>query len=145
MGYPGAADEATIAGRYDAAAEPLDALRPVIDHQRMAGVIDEVRAVTVSEDVEAYLVSLVRATRDNPAISLGASPRASVALHRASQAAAWLSGRAFVLPDDVREVYVPVVAHRLVLDVDRQLRGEQSDGILAQVMAATPVPPIGQA
>ena len=145
MGYPEAADEATIAGRYDAAAEPLDALHPVIDRVRMAGVIDEVRAVTVSEDVEAYLVSLVRATRDDPAISLGASPRASVALHRASQAAAWLSGRAYVLPDDVREVFVPVVAHRLVLDVDRQLRGEQSDHVLAQVLAATPVPPIGQA
>jgi MoxR-like ATPase len=144
MGYPDASDEALIAGRYDGTAEPLDALKPVIDRARMGSVIDEVRGVHVSQDVEAYLVSLVRATRDHASISLGGSPRASVALHRASQAAAWLSGRAFVLPDDVREVFVPVVAHRLALDVDRQLRGEQADGILAQVLAATPVPPIGQ-
>ena len=145
MGYPDALDEGLIAGRYDTAGEPLDALSPVIDRARMTTVIDEVRSVHVSADIEAYLVSLVRATRDQAAISLGASPRASVALHRAAQAAAWLAGRAFVLPDDVRDVYVAVIAHRLVLDVDRQLRGEQAEGVLAQVLAATPVPPIGAA
>jgi MoxR-like ATPase len=141
-GYPDEAEERTIAGRYDASAEPLESLRPVIDRQRVASIGDSVRMVHVSPDVEAYLVSLVRATRNHPAITLGGSPRASVALHRSAQAAAWLSGRAFVLPDDVQEVYVHVMAHRLVLDIDRQLRGDDADRILAQLLVETAVPPL---
>jgi MoxR-like ATPase len=142
LGYPDEIQERAIAARYDAAAEPLDALRPVIEHERMTRVVDEVRAVRVSDDVEAYLVRLVRATRDHPALTLGASPRASVALHRATQAAAWLDGRAFALPDDVRAVAVPVLAHRLVLDVDRVLRGDGADGVVESILAAVPVPPV---
>lgn len=108
----------------------------------MAMLIEAVRVVHVSPEVESYLVSLVRATRGDAAITLGASPRASVAPHRAAQAAAWLSGRAFVRPDDVQEVYVAVVAHRLVLDVDRQLRGLDVDELLAQLLRDVPVPPL---
>jgi MoxR-like ATPase len=141
LGYPDEAEERSIAGRYDAAPEPLDALHAVIAADRMAALVDEVRAIHVSADVEAYIVRLVRATRGHAAITLGASPRASVALHRASQAAAWLSGRAFVLPDDVQALYVPVIAHRLIVDVDRQLRGVQAEQILAEILAAVPAPP----
>ncbi len=142
LGYPAEDEERAIAGRYDAAAEPLDAIRPVIDRARIASVIDEVRTVRVSDDVEAYIVGLIRATRGNPAITLGASPRATVALHRAAQAAAWLAGRAFVLPDDVRENYLAVVAHRLILDVDRVLRGERAEQVLEAVLSQFPAPPV---
>ena len=142
LGYPDEAQERAIAGRYDAAVEPLDAVQPVISRERLGSVVEQVRAVRVSEDVETYLVRLVRATRDHPAITLGASPRASVALHRATQAAAWLDGRTFALPDDVRAVAVPVLAHRLVLDVDRMLRGEGAEGVVEQLLASVPVPPI---
>jgi MoxR-like ATPase len=145
MGYPDADEEQTIAARYDSAAEPLDALKAVIPGARIAAFIEEVRSTHVSPDVEAYAVSLVRATRENPAITLGASPRATVALHRAAQASAWLSGRAFVLPDDVQELFVPVIAHRLVIDVDRQLRGVTAEQVLGQVMDATPTPPASPA
>jgi MoxR-like ATPase len=141
MGYPDADEEQTIAARYDSAAEPLDALKAVIPGARIAAFIEEVRSTHVSPDVEAYAVSLVRATRENPAITLGASPRATVALHRAAQALAWLSGRAFVLPDDIQELFLPVIAHRLVIDVDRQLRGVTAEQVLGQVMEATPAPP----
>jgi MoxR-like ATPase len=144
LGYPEEGEERTIAGRYDTAAEPLDALRPVIERERMSAVIDAVRAVHVSEDVEAYLVRLIRATREHPAITLGASPRASVALHRAAQAAGWLAGRSFALPDDVRDQFVPVVAHRLVLDVDRVLRGEHAEEVLEAVLREVPAPPVGR-
>ena len=142
LGYPDEAQERAIAGRYDAASEPLDAVEPVIERARMQDVVEQVRAVRVSEDVEAYLVRLVRATRGHAAITLGASPRASVALHRATQAAAWLDGRAFALPDDVRSVAIPVLAHRLVLDVDRMLRGEGAEGVVEQLLATVPVPPL---
>ena len=141
LGYPDAEQERSIAGRYAGAAEPLDAVRPIIAGERLATTIDEVRGIHVSPDVEAYIVDLVRATRGHPAITLGASPRASVALHRATQASAWLAGRTFVRPDDVQAMYLPVIAHRLVIEVDRQLRGEGAEQVLARIMDATPVPP----
>ena len=141
LGYPDAQQERSIAGRYAAAAEPLDAVQPVIAGERMVSIIDQVRGAHVSPDVEMYIVDLVRATRDHPAITLGASPRASVALHRAAQASAWLAGRTFVLPDDVQAMYLPVIAHRLIIDVDRQLRGEEAEQILERIMGDMPVPP----
>ena len=142
LGYPDEVQERAIAGRYDTLAEPLDTVEAVIDAERLLTMVEQVRGVHVSDDVQGYLVRLVRATREHPSITLGASPRASVALHRAAQAAAWLAGRTFALPDDVRAVYLPVVAHRLVLDVDRILRGEEADQVLEEVLALTPVPPI---
>lgn len=142
LGYPDAAQEQSIAGRYDASTEPLDGVHPAVEGPRVAVLIDAVRGVHVADDVESYLVSLVRATRDLPAITLGASPRASVALHRAAQAAAWVSGREFVRPDDVRDVYTAVMAHRLVLDLDRQLRGVDAEHLLRQILGDTPAPPL---
>jgi MoxR-like ATPase len=94
----------------------------------------------VSDDVERDLVGLVRATRDHPDIRLGASPRSSVALHRCAQAWAALDGRDFVLPDDVRALVRPVLAHRLVLDLDRELRGATRADVLEHVLARTRVP-----
>ena len=77
-----------------------------------------------------YIVALVRATRDHPDLELGASPRPTVALYRASQAAAVLASRSFVLPDDVKALVQPVLAHRLVVDLDRSLRGASASSIL---------------
>jgi MoxR-like ATPase len=142
LGYPDEAGEQLIAARHDQTAEPLDAIQPVIDRARLARVVEEVRAVRVGDDVESYLVRLVRATRTHPSVTLGASPRASVALHRATQAHAWLDGRTFALPDDVRAMAVPVLAHRLVLDVERILRGESVEGIVDELLGGVPVPPL---
>jgi MoxR-like ATPase len=91
--------------------------------------------------VEAYLTDIVRATRDHADIELGASPRASVALYRASQAWAFLDGRTFVRPDDVKAVVEPVLGHRLMIDLDRGLRGVTGHDVLATVLAAVPPPP----
>ena len=87
-------------------------------------------------------MSLVRATRGHPDLQLGASPRATVALYRAAQAAAVLAGRQFVLPDDVKSLAEPVLAHRLVVDLDRTLRGATSESALAAIIEGLPVPPI---
>ena len=100
------------------------------------------RQLYVSDEVEAYLVAIVQATRRQPDLALGASPRASVALYRASQAAALLDGRSFVLPDDIHAIAPAVLAHRLSLDLDRALRGATVEGALAEVLAAVPVPPL---
>ena len=98
----------------------------------------QVRRVRVADEVEAYLVSLVRATRLHPDIQLGASPRATVALYRAAQATALLDGRSFVLPDDVKAIARPVLAHRLVVDLDQSLRGASADAALAAILTSSP-------
>jgi MoxR-like ATPase len=124
-----------------AEAEPLDAIEPVADAARLQGLRDEVRAVVVTDEVEAYAVAIVRATRSHEDLQLGASPRSSVALYRAAQASALLAGRAFVLPDDVRAIAPAVLTHRLVVDLDRSLRGATAESTMAAILDAVPAPP----
>jgi MoxR-like ATPase len=142
IGYPDEDGERAVARRFQAAAEPLDAIEPVLDGPRLIALRDEVRRVHVADEVEAYLVALVRATRGNHDLQLGASPRASVALYRAAQAWAILAGRRFVLPDDVQAIARPVLAHRLVVDLDESLRGASADAVLTEILDAVPVPPV---
>ena len=142
LGYPDEQDERRIAGLFDASADPLLAVNRVIDAATVGQLVEATRTVHVSADVEAYLVSIVRATRAHPAVALGASPRASVALHRASQAWALLDGRSFVLPDDVRHLALAVLGHRLTLDVDHELRGASVDDVISAVLEEVPAPPI---
>ncbi|MGH2383630.1 MAG: AAA family ATPase, partial [Candidatus Limnocylindria bacterium] len=134
LGYPEETDERSIARRYRAADEPLEAVRVVMDPAALPEIRDATRQVTVSEEVEAYLVRIVRATRVHADLQLGASPRASVALYRAAQASAFLEGRDFVLPDDVSALAGPVLTHRLVVDVERELRGATADDVIGEVL-----------
>ena len=140
LGYPSEADERAIARRYRDEAEPLDHVPRIVDDAEIEGLRGAARRVLVSEDVERYVVALTRATREHPDVALGASPRASVSLYRASQAWALLAGRAFVLPDDVKKVAPAVLGHRLLLDVDQQLRGATVDRIVGQVLGTVPGP-----
>jgi MoxR-like ATPase len=142
IGYPDAAGEARIAGRYVDAAEPLESVRAVADGARLLALRDRVRRAHVSPEVEAYIVAVSRATRDHPDVELGASPRATVALFRAAQAAASLEGDGFVMPDHVKAVAGPVLAHRLVLDVDRAIRGATPAAVIEDILAAVPAPPL---
>jgi MoxR-like ATPase len=142
IGYPDGEGERRIARRHQAAADPLESIRPVITRTQLLELRELVRAVHVADEVEAYAVDLVRATRSHPDIELGGSPRATVALYRAAQAAAVLGGRDFVTPDDVKAVAPAVLEHRLVVDLDRSLHGATPAGILAQVLGSTPVPPV---
>ena len=145
VGYPDPLGERQIARRHQDTADPLDTIEPVIARDRLLELRDLVRTVSVADEVEAYAVDLVRATRTHPDVELGASPRATVALYRTSQAAAVLAGREFVTPDDVKAVAPAVLTHRLVVDLDRSLHGATAGGALAQVLAATPVPPLAEA
>ncbi|HEX7195412.1 MAG TPA: MoxR family ATPase, partial [Candidatus Limnocylindria bacterium] len=139
LGYPDEADERAIARRYRDSEEPLEAVRSVIDPADLPPIRDATRQVTVSDEVESYLVRIVRATRAHADLQLGASPRASVALYRASQALALIEGRDFVLPDDVAALAAPVLTHRLLVDVDRELRGATAGDVVAAVLAEVPV------
>ena len=115
-------------------------ITPVVQAADLDSVAESVRSVLVADEVEGYLLSIVRATREHADVRLGASPRSAVALYRTCQAWAALDGRDFVLPDDVRHLVRPVLAHRLVLDIDRELRGATRAQVLDGVLAQTPVP-----
>jgi MoxR-like ATPase len=145
VGYPDPLGERQIARRHQENADPLDTIEPVIARERLLDLRDLVRTVRVADEVEAYLVDLVRATRTHPDVELGGSPRATVALYRTSQAAAVLAGRSFVTPDDVKAVAPAVLTHRLVVNLDRSLHGATASGALGAVLAATPVPPLAEA
>jgi len=140
LGYPGADDERRIARRYRESAEPLDAVTPVADGTALRALRDAARAVRVADDVERYLVDLVRGTREHPDLRMGGSPRSSVALYRAAQCWALLAGRDYALPDDARAVAHAVLDHRVLLDVDRELRGATVEAVVEEVLAQVPVP-----
>lgn len=140
LGYPDEEAERRIAARYQASAEPLAAVEAVALADEVGGLREAARTVRVSEEVEQYLVALVRATRHSEDVRLGASPRSSVSLYRAAQAWALLDGRDFVLPDDVRDLAHPVLEHRLLLDVDRELRGATVRGVVDAVLDEVPLP-----
>ena len=123
LGYPDTADERRIASRFRASADPLTAIEPIVDAAALLAMRETVRTILIAEPVEEYIVNLVRATRERKEIRLGASPRASVALYRSAQAWAFLDGRNFVLPDDVKVLAPAVLSHRLIVDIDYSLRG----------------------
>jgi MoxR-like ATPase len=141
LGYPSEVDERRIAARYRASADPLAAVEPVVDKPALLAMREEVRSIVVAAPVEEYVVNLVRATRERKEVRIGGSPRASVALYRAAQALAFMDGRQFVLPDDVKSVAPAVLAHRVVLDLDYSLRGSSAVEITNHVIGSVAAPP----
>lgn len=123
-----------------ATVDPLDALEPILPEGGLVALQHEVREIRVESSVADYLVALVEATRAHPDVELGASPRGALALFRASQARAKIEGRAFVAPDDVSALAVPVLAHRLVLGPEAKYAGRTGDGIVRAIVEAEPVP-----
>jgi MoxR-like ATPase len=142
VGYPDAPAEARIARRHVDRAEPLDDVPEVVPADRVLLLQAAVRRLHVSDEVTDYVVALVAGTRGHADVTLGGSPRASVGLFRAAQASAFLEGRGFVLPDDVKAVAPAVLGHRLQLDLDRQLRGATVDAVVDEILATVPVPPL---
>jgi MoxR-like ATPase len=141
LGYPSRVDEGRIARRYRDSAEPLDAVTMVAGPEELLAMRDAVRTVDVSTPVEDYIVDLVRATRERPELRLGGSPRSSMALYRATQARAYLAGRDFALPDDVKALFPSVLGHRVLLDIDRELRGSTVEGVMEAVLGSVAAPP----
>jgi MoxR-like ATPase len=138
LGYPSEQDEdALVARGAKASAAVLDA---VVSHDGMLQAFEAVDKVKVHDDVRHYLVQVSRATRTDPDVRLGASPRATLALHRASQAWAAMHGRDFVTPDDVKRLARPVLAHRLIAGLEARLRGRDADSILDSILDKLPVP-----
>jgi MoxR-like ATPase len=139
LGYPTPEEEAAILDRFERE-NPLDDLTPVAEPASLVAAARAVRSVTVAAPVRDYLVAVVQATRTHPALSLGASPRAALALRRTAQALAAVRGRAFVLPDDVKHLAPAVLGHRLLPTGQTRLRGTALRDVLAEVLAGVPVP-----
>jgi MoxR-like ATPase len=139
IGYPSETHEKEIVRRFRSGS-PLDELPAVISQSELLACQRLARDVHVAEAVEDYVVRLVRASRLHASIELGASPRATLALYRASQALAAISGRAYVLPDDVKRLAPAVLAHRLITTAQLRLRGRGAADVLTEVLAGVPVP-----
>jgi MoxR-like ATPase len=139
MGYPTIASEIDMLDNHGSS-DPLTALKPVTDGATIAGLIAAVREVYVAPAVKKYLVDVISATRQSRDLRLGASPRASLQLLRASRAKAALSGRDYVLPDDVADLAVSVLAHRVLPSTEAQLARRSVSEIITKAVQSAPVP-----
>jgi MoxR-like ATPase len=138
VGYPGRDDERTIVERFSAApAEPERDVATLADVERWQR---DVRAVHLSERVRDYAVDLARATRGARYVASGASPRAALALAILARARAYLDGRTFAVPDDVRELAPGVLRHRVAFEHRLAIDGGDADAVLAQIVASVPAP-----
>jgi MoxR-like ATPase len=140
IGYPSAEGELRIAGLYRDGSSPIEQVPTIFAAEEIAVLRDAASRVRVNDDVGNYVVALVRASREHPDLRLGASPRASVSLYRAAQGWALLEGRDFVRPDDVVAIAPAVLAHRILLDIDRELRGATAERVVAELVASTQLP-----
>ena len=139
VGYPDAqAEREILTGYNDGAA--IDALRPVLTTERIGEMTTVAARVHVADALQDYIVELVASTRGAPDIRLGASPRGSLALMRVARVRAAAQGRDYVVPEDIKEAAVPVLAHRIIVDPEAELAGTTSQSLVDQVMAAVPVP-----
>lgn len=144
MGYPTAEEELEML-RVVGKDIPFDAVQPITDPAQIVSLQKQAQDVRVSDDVAAYIVALSEATRKSPDLRLGVSPRATRAMYRAAKALAAVSGRDFVTPDDVKELAVPVLCHRLVLSADAAMAGKDARSVLLGLLEGLPVPPAKEA
>jgi MoxR-like ATPase len=142
--YPPEDSEVGILDRYAGGFEASDpstfGLEQVLGKGELEALRGQVRRVRVEPAIRTYMVKLVRQTRKEPALSLGASPRAAVALFRASQAHALMEGRDFVAPDDVKALAPAVLRHRVILTADAEVEGATADARLEAVLQAVEAP-----
>lgn len=139
IGYPSAAEtrELLVARATD---DPLDALTALLGEGELVALQEQVRAIRIDTRVVDYLIALVERTRTHPDVELGVSPRGALALFRASQAKAFVEGRAFVTPDDVSALAVAVLAHRLILGPEAKYAGRKGETVILAIVSAEPVP-----
>ena len=139
LGYPNQMDEIEILDRQQLQ-HPIESLEAVIAVEELQEVIKEIKKIYVSKPIKRYLVDLVNRTRQSSDVYLGASPRGSLALFRTGQAVAALAGRDFVLPDDIKSLAVPVLAHRVIVGPAARLRELTAEKIVEEILETLPVP-----
>jgi len=139
LGYPEKEEEISILERFREK-DPLGNLKAVASPEQITGLQGARKKIRISLPVREYIADIVRTTRDNRSLRFGASPRGSLGLMRTGQALAALRGRDFVLPDDIKHLAVPVLAHRLILNDEERLRGATTEQVLEEIVGGIPVP-----
>jgi len=142
MGYPNAESEREILAN-SVKRDPLDSVHPVASASEVLQIQRAVRSVTVDSDLVNYVLAIVEKTRYHEDLSLGVSPRGSLSLYRAAQAWALVEGRTYCIPDDLKRLVLPVLAHRCVVNsryVSTLKQTEQAEAVLQQIVDSTPVP-----
>ncbi|GAA1932476.1 MoxR family ATPase [Streptomyces sodiiphilus] len=141
---PSREHEIDVLNRHAGGFDPRDlkaaGVRPVAGPDELAAAREAVGKVTVSPEVAGYMVDLCRATRESPSLALGASPRGATALLNTSRAWAWLSGRSYVIPDDVKALALPTLRHRVRLRPEAEMEGVGADQVITGILAHVPVP-----
>ncbi len=139
IGYPDKKDELRMLDMYASKSQPPRAER-VTDRETLIKMREEVKAVRISDELSGYIIDVVSGTRSLDDVLLGASPRASIALSRAAQGAAYLAGRDYVTPDDVKKIVLPVLTHRLVVSPSAKARKQNADTLLRRFLHSVSVP-----
>jgi MoxR-like ATPase len=139
LGYPDQHSEDAMM-QMQQLSHPIDRLKQSVDGKSLPGLQRQVRQVNVVESVRRYILSLVNSTREHPALSLGASPRGSLALFHTAQAHAALRGRDYVIPDDVKHVAVACLAHRMMMNPENALSGETAEEVVSELLKNVEVP-----
>ena len=140
LGYPTIEQEMDVLERYSGVVKPMATIEPVCTAQDILALQEMVHQVYCSPEVRHYVASLVAATRQDPALTLGASTRAAIALIRGAQACALLDGRDYIIPEDVQHMALPVLAHRLVLNPEARMKGVTGEQVLSGIMQRVTVP-----
>lgn len=142
IGYPSPEDEVDMLNRRRERQQENVEINEVVDADTLIKMRQAVETVYVEPDLERYMVDLVNATRKDPQVHVGASPRGSLALLKLSRAKAALENRDFVLPDDIKAITVAALAHRLVLEPDLWLKPTAAEGVVEEILRHTPVPKV---
>ncbi len=139
LGYPSRDEEANIVERFTAGGDGPVA-PAVVTREELLAAQDSIADVSVETSLRDYILALVSATREHESLHLGASPRASIAMYNAAQAWAAIEGRSYVLPDDIKKVAVPVLAHRVMVSPQAGLRGRAGDNVVHEILETIEVP-----
>ena len=140
MGYPTIEQEMDVLERYSGVQHPMDTVQPVCNGSHIVEMQEMVKQIYCSPEVRSYIATLCAATRREPGLQLGASTRAAIALVHAAQAYALLSGRDYIIPEDVQNMCLPVVAHRLVLSPEARMKGVTAEQVLHRILQNVAVP-----
>ena len=140
LGYPTIEQEMDVLERYSGSVKPMAALEPVCSAEDVIALQDMVTTIYCSPEVRSYVATRAAATRQEPALQLGASTRAAIALIHGAQACALLDGRDFILPEDVQHMALPVLSHRVVLNPEARMKGVSAEQVLMTILKNVAVP-----
>lgn len=141
IGYPDKSYEVDILKNHKSI-KNLENIEPVVNKQDILNMQDEVEKITAQDSIMEYIINIVNVTRNSEELQLGASPRASIDMLKAARAKAYMSGRDYVIPDDVKEIAIPVLSHRLIMSPSSRMEGKSMEEVLNRLLNKVVIPVI---